>query len=565
MINAILGYGRTLTESLSTGCPQIQLVLCPFDSEKRPVYSKAWLKPVNITDLAGLKMRGELDMDSTGLCNLISSEFEKTYLTSVKFNPAMCEVLPLAQLPEASNWFLGQSNEAFRELSHMNVLVVRTKNSSKPFLVPSVVIAQYYLPHSMLLEFAMKQIPLSSDLYDEASSILKPPSVRIKLRDKAPGKIAVHLARFLVDPYAAATLSEIQKRSLHTKDDTPASFYMKPPVNQITEWTMSCVDVNDAYWVRQIVSCTAEFPFSELTYEKDRVEFIGEGTKPKTLRRKKHVVDDAKLALGEGSDPESGENEINSVVVSRYPSLHSVALRSKVEKVPRERIHKIKLLWQQMNLSISTGPNGFAMVHGRTSISNCKDDDQVIEENLLHHRLTRFYHLLVFLQQQYETELVLLDGCEPHASANGENVIPYDSYYADSAWHRRYKIIARNKDDRVKQWREVGRRFYLAKCTTRDFVVYIIEFVPGFSSNDSASMLLLYSRSSIDQDEIVSEIRAYCKSRRTWPQNSLAKNIIGQKLPHNDNETETELASRILKFDKKTLTNAGVVVSQAVS
>ncbi len=565
MINAILGYGRTLSESLTTGCPQIQLVLCPFDSEKRPVYSQAWLKTVNITDLAGLKMRGELDLDSTGLCNLISSEFEKTYLRSLKFNPAICDIQPLGQLPEAANWFSGQSNEAFRELAFMNVLVVRTKCLSKPFLVPSVVVAQYYLPHSILLEFAMKQIPIGSDLYDEANSILKPPSVRIKLRDRAPGKIAVHLARYLVDPFAAATLPEIQKRSFHTKDGTPASFYMKPPVNQITEWSMSCVDVNDAYWVRQIISCTAEFPFSELTYEKARVEFLGEGTKPKSLRRKKHVDDDAKLALGEESDPESRETEINSVTVSSYPSLRSVALRSKVEKIPRERIHKIHSLWQRVNGSISTGPNGFAMEHGRTSISNCNDDNTVWDENPPHHRLTKFYHLLVLLQQRYETELLLLQGCEPIVSKNGENVIPYDAYYADSAWHRRYKIIARNRDDRIKKWREEGRRFYLAKCTTPDFVVYIIEFVPGFYANDSASALLLYSQSSIAEDEIVSEIRAYCKSRKTWPRNAAVKNIQGQKLRHNDNETETELASRILKLGEKTLKNADVVATQTVS
>lgn len=562
MVNAILGYGRTISGSVSTGHPQIQLVLCPFDSDKKPIYSKSWLKAVNITDLSGLKMRGEVDFDNKGLCDLISSEFENTSLTTMLFNPASCEVLPLRQVPEASNWFKGHTNEAFQELGHMNVLVVRGENTSKPFLVPSVVIAQYYLPHSMLLEFAMKQIPLKSELYDETSSILTPPAVRIKLRDKVPGKIAVHLARFLVDPFAASTLSEIQKRSMHTRGENIASFYMKPPINQMTEWSVSCVDVNDAYWVRQIVSCSAEFPFSELTYEQERIEFYGEGTKPKTLRRKKRVPSEAKVALGETSDPEAQETEIKSVVVSRYPSLQNVALSSKIEKIPKQRINKIKSLWQHVSVSISTGSNGFSMEHGRVSISNCNDekaDNQVSEEELQHHRLTKFYNLLVFLQQQYETEFVMLKDCQPLNSANGENLIPYDTFYVDNVWHRKYKITASKTKDRIEEWRKWGRRFYLVKCTTLNFVVYIIEFVPGFYSNDSASTLLLYSLSIIDENEIVSEIRSYCRSRKDWPQTSSTKKYQAQKIYHNDNETEAALASRILKLGAKVLAKEGLV------
>ena len=562
MDNAILGYGRTITNPANTDNPQIQLVLCPFDSNNKPIYAESWLKTVNVTDLAGLPVRGELELDSNGPCNSILIGSEKASVEPLFFNPLNCEVLPLHQVPEASNWFRKYSNNAFQELGFMNVLVVRSKNVRKPFLIPCVAIAQYYLPHLMLLKMAIKQIPFKSDLYEENNSILKPPHVRIKLRDKVPGKIAVHLARFLVDRYASSVLSEIQKRSMHTLDGRFASFYMKPPIDQPTEWSVSCVDVNDAYLIRQIISCTAEFPFTKFTYEQDKIVFYGEGTKPQTRHRKKQVTKDAKLALGKTSNADTEETEITSVVVSRYPSLQNVALSSKTEKIPKERKNKIKFLIRHVRISIATGPNGFEMEHGRASITNipdCDTHEQLPDEVIQHHRLAKFFNLLVFLQQQYETEFIILSQCKPTDSTNGENVIPYDPFYFDNIWHRKCKIVAREKNDRIEKWKELGRRFYLVKCTTPTFVAYIIEFVPGFYANDSASTLLLYSRSSIAEDEIYAEIKSYCRNRKSWPVISSQKKFQAQKLYHNDNETEAALALRILKLGAKTLSEKAVI------
>jgi len=557
VVDAILGFGRTIMSSVDTNNPQIQLVLCPFNSKNKPIYAKSWLKSVNITDLAGLPLRGVVDFDSDGLCNSILIGTEKAFQKPISFNPATCAVVPLNQVPEAANWFLKFPNEAFRELGSMNVLVIRNHDKRKPLLIPSVVIARYYLPHSKLLEMAIKQIPLGSYLYEENNSLLKPPHVRIKLKDGVPGKIAAHLARFLVDRYALSVFSEIHKRSMHATNGGVASFYMKSPINQPTEWNVDWVEVGDAWWGRQIISCSAPFPFETLTYEQDKFVFFGEGTNPKKLQKKKPVTKDAKLALGEISDPKVEETEISSAVpVSNYPSLQKVALNSKVKKIPRERVNKIKFLIRHVTISISTGPNGFEMEHGRTSISNipdCDVDEQLSDEDLQFHRLAKFFSLLVFLQQQYETEFIILSQCKPTNSTNGENVIPYDPFYFDNIWHRKYKIVAREKNDRMEKWKELGRRFYLVKCTTPTFFAYIIEFVPGFYANDSASTLLLYSRSSIAEDDIFAEIKSYCRNRKNWPVISPQKKFRAQKLYHNDNETECALASRILNLGAKIL------------
>jgi hypothetical protein len=560
LAEVILGYGRTKAVCDKTENLQLQMVVAPFGEDKKPIYSEARLEDINISDLSGLPFRGILELDDDGRCVSILLGAEKSGIKTFSFNPANYPVTQLRELPEAASWFKRYKNDAFQELGYMNVLIARgIEGESKPFVIPSVVTAQYYLCHSQLLRVATKQIPFITDLYDENRSNLKPPNVQIKLRDNVPRKIAAHLARYLIDSYANKRLTEIHRESMHKSGGGVASFYMKPPVDQMTDWTVKCVDVNGAYWVVQIICCTSAFPFKKLHCVLDKIVFYGEGEIKKRRQRKKEIAQDPKLVLAENSDADSKETEIDSVIFSYHPGLQRVEMSSEVEKIPKKRKNKISFLLREVQISISTGPNGFGfnvLLPGHASISNTGDDfpeqlDDSFDDKLQQHRLLKFHALIVFLQEQYKVELLILPDCHTLEPESKENVIPFDASYLDNPWCRKHKIIARENTALVRKWKEVGRRFYLVKCTTADFIIYIIEFVPGFSLNDSASTLLLFSTNEIKEKEISAEINLYCTKRKDWPGTSIDRKFLAEKIYHNDNETEAALASRILRLGQK--------------
>jgi hypothetical protein len=527
----ILGFSKIETIN-KTENVQIEAIVCPVDINDRPAYQHARTTLVNLTDIPLLKLRSTFNVDSIGNDQVRHKNSQKLTLN---LNPSLHKVVSLQNVTEIQAWFSKTDNVSFQKLRYMNVLTVNDQYSGTIFLVPSTVIANYYLGHTLLLKAAIKQIPSLEEKLLFSLTRLNTTEVHIHLKDNVPLKLAPHIARYEIDPYAKEVFKAIHGMSLFSKDkDQSPSFYMKPPVNEMVTWTVDCVPSNDSkiIWVTQIISCNSTYPFTTLLVTKNQKHYQGFGKPQKRKKRVRNIDYSKKLTVKPGTHSNTifeTTEILDSNLKNEYTGLENVDIHKVKKIIEVDRKKKIISILTPLQIQhLSTGPNSS---HNQTAViptevsnmEDCENEDPTDnQENQTDPRLTNFFNMIKCLENTYLVVSIQYESTSPVTPPFEENILPYRDDLINIKWCREYTIAYIDADNKQLEWNQSARRFIIKLAKIDCKFVYIIEFI-YWNQNDNGCTLLIISGNVLDEEHVVSEITKYASRRSSWGGKSVAK------------------------------------------
>lgn len=550
MTEVVLGFVEpTIEITKRTEEISIEAIVAPLDTNDNPIYELSRSQVINLTDLPLLKLRSTFSKGEMGNNHIPCKNSVKLTIT---LNPASYSIKRLKEIPEIEGWFSKTSNLSFQKLQHMNVLAVQGENTNnKLFLIPSTVTANYYMGHTLLIKEAFKQTPTPlNNIYDPELTYLKCAHPYIHLKPNVPFKLAPHIVRYKLDPYANNVFKNIHQKSFFSSTEgQPASFYMRPPINQKVNWVLDCVRSNshNVVWVTQIISCDSSFPFSSLIIGRDEIKRRGKGKNPyKRKKRRLRIVDptDRPIRLGETTNPifETVEIETGDFK-NEYPGLKDIKFNKIKTLITKDKKNIVTTLIDNREIAVhlATGPNSLGDSPNivPTEIANLEElelfesgEDESEEDDF---RLENFISLIDVLMQSYSMDTIQLKGAAPLTTPLDENVIPYSNLTADNSWCREYKISRKEFEEKPYLWDQAARRFIIKKAVINNVCTYIVEFI-YWSLIDKGCTLILTSLNEIDDDALLTEVIRYTRSRSRWANTDSTKEYKLYKLSHNDSD-----------------------------
>ena len=568
MTEVVLGFIEPIIEiKKQTEEISIEAIVAPIDANDEPIYEQARCELINLTDVQLLKLRSTFQKGGMGNNHIPCKNSVELPIT---LNPANHPIKRLGQIPEIDRWFSKTINRFFKKLQHMNVLVVQGENTDNElFLIPSTVIANYYLGHTLLIKEAFKQTPTPiNKIYDPELTNLNCPHPYIHLKPNIPFKLAPHIVRYKLDPYAHNVFKNIHQKSFFSSTEgQPPSFYMRPPVNQKVNWLVDCVKSvsHNVVWVTQIISCDSHFPFSSLIIGRDEIKHLGTGKNPyKRRKRRLKIVEptDSRIKLGETTNSIFEVAQIDDKgIKNQYPGLKDIKFNKIKTLITKDKKNVVTTLMDSREIAVhlATGPNSLGDSPNLvpTEIANLEElelseseEDEPEEDDF---RLEKFMALIDVLMQSYSVDTIQLKDTAPLTPPFDENVIPYSNLTSDNPWCREYKISRKEFEEKPYLWHQAARRFIIKRVIIDNVYTYIIEFI-YWSLIDKGCTLILTSSNLIEDDTLLTEVIRYTRSRSRWAKTDSTKEYKSYKLSHNDSDNyANSYAIKIIALASKTL------------
>lgn len=137
----------------------------------------------------------------------------------------------------------------------------------------------------------------------------------ITLRKEVTNVDAPFIARIAFDDYARRQFENIYPKSAHDPDNPGKYIICTPPLSTYTRWSVNGVKKDNGFFVTRINSCSGEFPFSKLIFDRDNNNQGERDEPPEEIRKiqKKIPVfkngEDKEGSNDEPTDPGSDQEE----------------------------------------------------------------------------------------------------------------------------------------------------------------------------------------------------------------------------------------------------------------
>lgn len=578
MINEeiIVGFGKTGFSPKAR--VMIDVIIAKYSETGRIINGSIDIKTCNIDYAHSLRIHAPFN-NTFGNVQPQTRHMKK----SVKFDPKKTRIVRYGEIPQIQRILKKHGCHKLNQLGLMWVLWLEEQN----IVVPCPAIASYYLCHTSLIEAAFTEPNIyNCGLFKYNKSLLNHHTPLITLNQRTPKKIAPHIARICLDPFAKSVYSEILAKSMHSTDELSPSLYMRPLSNKTLHWNLLGFildDKNPIFCATSILSCNSEFPLSDLIIEKDKTTYVGKGVERQERERTNHKPNSntpPQFRPGAKINVFTEFTEIkDESFIQEYPGVNDIKIKSIDRVIKKDRDKKI--IYTDINTSyydiLSSG--GDIDIDEKNVLparvcNNFSEMDNIPTENVIQDpekpgqkepsknaKINTFLNAIDLLSEKYSCQQISLDECETLVPPLDESVLPYDSAFFDIAWCRRNKVKDKKVSNPEIEWHKVSRRFMTFHLYNENIDFYLVEFIYGWRKGDTGCTLLIGdNKGKLQTDHIYQAIRSYALNRGDWPKGKTISTFpLSRKIKHEgtgeetSNDTPEKFKSRVEAAIKKQL------------